>query len=167
MANADFTFLSGHNRLGGPTGGYYTSGVSDMGLFSDVTATESENGNIEYRMFYIKYTGDAAGGASSCALWFDNKSTGVTSGIYVGTGIFSGTGQLIADDSSEPTGVAWSDIDNYATQGGGLTVGDPDDSGVMTEDAYQQIWMRRDISGDTPGDPSESYRINWGGEATS
>jgi len=168
MANSDYRFVKSvygtDIGLGGPTGDEYVTGSADIDLFPDVQPSEASAGVTHYRCFYVRYAGSAE--ATNCKIWFPVVNVDVGT-IEVGTGDMNTEApHITAPGTTPPPGVAFSNITNFPDRDNGLEVGSGSSSS-MTSGDYRAIWLKRTIPAGSAGDPSEQYRITFGGESTS
>lgn len=129
-------------------------------LFDVITATESQNGDTEYRCIYVKNTTDRSLLGNS-KIWIEtntinNENTIVTIGL--GTSAIGGEEQTIATEETTPTDVSFSSADGFANA---LTIGD------LTHGQHKAVWLKRVISPDSPAYDSDNFTIGFCGDTLS
>ncbi len=166
MASDDYRFVrstgGGYTGYGGPIDGYIVPGDS-LDLFDDIEPGEALSGQVDYRCLYVQYEGSTI--ATGCRVWFDSSID--IGSLYVGTGVINTDAEYIGPPGTgAPTGLAFTNITVYPSHPTGLPVGTGINVSMVSGD-YRALWFKRTIPTGSPGDPSESYSIYFGGVSTS
>ncbi|SDH87946.1 hypothetical protein [Roseospirillum parvum] len=139
ITSSDITWLlSGGSANADPAaslGGEASATAAPASLLDLVTGSESAAGDIEYRCIYLE-NGHGSLTLEAAAVWVVRPG-GVQTTISLGldpAGI-DGTAQVVADESTVPSGVSWSE----PTEGAPLAVGDVPAGSVVP------IWVRRTV----------------------
>jgi hypothetical protein len=117
---------------------------TDNNLFDDVPGDEHTAGRVEYRCLYLR-NGHASLTMTNTVLWIQSDTTGAESdlSIAVGTAAINGTEQTVANETTAPTGVTWSDA--AVSRATGLAMG------TIPNGQHKAFWLRRTITaGSTP-----------------
>lgn len=125
-------------------------------IFDDINAVESSTGDTEYRCVYIKNS-HGADTALTTRVWIASDASGADS-IEIGLGVaaVNVTEQVVADESTAPTGVAFSAPTDYA---GGLAVGD------LSAGDYKAIWIKRTVpSSVTTSTLNDTFKLGYGAD---
>lgn len=106
-------------------------------LFDNVTGDEASAGDSEYRCLYIKNTHGTLT-LQNAKVWVQTESPSSDSDelIGLGTSAIGGVEQTVADESTAPTGVTFTQSNLEA---GALTIGD------LAAGEWKALWIRRDI----------------------
>lgn len=107
-------------------------------LFDNVSGSEAEAGDVEYRCVYI-HNNNASLTMQNSVAWIQTNtpSAGSAIDIGLGTSAINGTEQTIADESTAPTGVAFSAA---ASEGAAIALGN------IPFGQHRAFWIRRTIS---------------------
>jgi hypothetical protein len=137
----------GNASLGGAKSSSVMPSAIDQ-LFDQVSAAEAVAGDVEYRCVYL-HNANATSEMLNAVVWISSNSplAGSTLDIGVGTAAVNGTEQTVANESTAPSGVAFS---APAAQGAGLALGN------IPAGQHKAVWMRRTITagaGATADDP--------------
>lgn len=131
-ANAD-----GNAALGGEISANAVSGALHA-FFDRVTGAEAAAGDVEYRCLYVR-NGHPTLTLYGAVVWVSSNtpSADTAMAIGLGTSAINGTEQTIADESTAPAGVAFSEPANFAA---GLAIGD------IPPGQHKAVWLRRTVS---------------------
>jgi hypothetical protein len=129
----------------------------DNNLFDDVSGAEHTAGDLEYRAIYI-HNAHASLTLTSAVVWINSDTTATDSdvSIAVGTAAINGTEQTIANESTAPTGVTWSDI--AQSRATGLALGD------IPAGQHKAVWIRRTIVAGSTAQAADTCAIQAGGD---
>ncbi|MBN4063472.1 hypothetical protein JYT79_01690 [Cardiobacterium sp. AH-315-I02] len=143
---ADITFqLSGGGVNADPSaalgGAISSTAIVDAALhnlFDVVSGDESFSGDAEYRCLYVKNT-HATLTYQNAKIWVETETTSADSDELIGLGssAVNGLEQTVVDESTAPTGVAFTQSNLEA---GALAIGD------IPAGHHKAVWMRRDIT---------------------
>jgi hypothetical protein len=143
--------------LGGAKSSTDVTDASDDNLFDDISRAEHIPGRVEYRALYVH---NAHGSLTllSAVVWISSDFIGVDSdlSIAVGSAAVGGIEQTIADETTAPSGVSWSDA--AVSRATGLPLGD------LPAGQHRAVWLRRTISPGTAPQPADSCAIQAGGD---
>lgn len=134
-------------------GGAKSSNAVPADLFDDVSGAESAAGDIEYRCFYV-HNGHATLALQTAVVWISANTTGNRIAIGVGTAAINGTEQTVANESTEPSGVTFS---QPATKGAGLALG------TIPAGQHKAVWVRRTVAAATAA-ANDTYTIRAEGD---
>ena len=134
-------------------GGAKSSNAVPSGLFDDVTSSESSAGDTEYRCFYV-HNNHGTLELQSAVVWISANTTGDRIAIGVGSAAINGTEQTVADESTAPTSVTFS---QPASKGAGLSLGS------IPAGQHKAVWIRRIIAAST-GASNDTYTIRAEGD---
>jgi hypothetical protein len=163
LASGDFvTRLSGGaaNSVGNASlGGAKSSTVAPStidGLFDQTSATEATAGDVEYRCIYLhnNYSADM----QVTVVWIsaNTPNAATTMAIGLGTSAINGTEQTIANESTAPVGVTFSEP---ATQGAGLSIG------TIPAGQHKAFWLRRTITAGATAIANDTATFSYYAEA--
>lgn len=146
--------------LGGEISSTTITSATTANLFDNVSGTESSNGDVEYRCFYIKNNHGSLTW-QSVDVWIasNTPSTGTDSSIGldpagVGDGSSTGVATTVADESTEPSGVSFS----QPGSGSPLNVGD-----IPPGEAIA-VWVRRTVNAGASAYNDDSVTVEAQGE---
>lgn len=129
----------------------------DNNLFDDVSGAEHTAGDVEYRCIYVR---NAHGSLSltNAVVWIQSDTSGADSdiSIAVGTAAVNGTEQTIADESTAPSGVSWSDA--AVSRATGLALG------TLAAGQHKAVWIRRTISAGSTPQSADTCAVQAGGD---
>jgi hypothetical protein len=134
-------------------GGAKSSVVVPSGLFDDVSSAESAAGDTEYRCFYV-HNNHGTLSLQSAVVWISANTTGNRIAIGVGTAAINGTEQTVADESTAPTTVTFS---QPSTKGTGLALG------TIPAGQHKAVWIRRVVAA-ASGAANDTYTIRAEGD---
>lgn len=141
--------------LGGAISSTEISSTPLNNLFDNVDDTEANNGDIEYRCFYVKNT-HATDSLTLAAVYIASNSPSADTVIAIGldpAGL-SGTATTIANEGATPSGVTFSAA---ASAGAALSIG------TLAAGAYQAIWVRRTVDEDADASASDPFTLRFTG----
>lgn len=157
IASSDIQYrLSGgasNSDANASLGGAKSSTAVPSGLFDDVTSSESSAGDTEYRCFYV-HNNHGTLSLQSAVVWISANTTGSRIAIGVGSAAINGTEQTVADESTAPTSVTFS---QPASKGAGLSLG------TIPAGQHKAVWVRRIIAAST-GASNDTYTIRAEGD---
>lgn len=121
-------------------------------LWDDVSGTETNDGDTEYRCFYIRNSHGSLT-ATTTTIWVNSNTTSAstTIDIGVGTSAVNGTEQTVVDESTAPSGVSFSAPTTYAT---GLLLGN------LPTTQHRAVWARRTVTAAGSAQASDTYSLN-------
>lgn len=152
-------YLSGGSTNSNPAlslgGARSSTAVNYSTLFDTVTGAESTAGDVEYRCVYVR--NESVQTLWLAAVWLSGLPTnpGVSIDIGLGTSTLNGTEQIVANESTAPSGVSFSAPE---TQGEGLAIGD------MVSNTHKAVWIRRTVAPGTSADSSDTATLAHGGD---
>ncbi len=128
---------SGNASLGGAKSANTVSASVDA-LFDAVSAAESAAGRVEYRCVYL-HNASGADTMTAAKVWISANTplAGTALAIGVGTAAINGTEQTVANETTAPAGVTFTEP---ATSGAGLALGD------IPFGQHKAIWLRRTVT---------------------
>lgn len=110
-------------------------------LFDDVSSAEAAAGLVEYRCFYVH---NANGTLTLIApkVWIQTNTPSATTTVALGLGTSAqgATEQTVANESTAPIGVTFSEPSDFAT---GIALSDIPNGG------HRAVWVRRTVSAGT------------------
>lgn len=129
----------------------------DNNLFDDVSGSEHTAGDVEYRCIYVRNSHGSIQ-LSSAVVWIQSDTSGADSdiSIAVGTAAVNGTEQTIANESTAPSGVSWSDA--ATSRATGLALGD------LPSGQHKAVWIRRTISAGSTPQAADTCSVQAGGD---
>lgn len=129
----------------------------DNNLFDDVTGAEHSAGHIDYRCVYL-HNSHGTITLTNAVGWIASDTTGVESdiSIAVGTAAVNGTEQTVANETTAPTGVSWSDA--AVSRATGLAMGN------IPAGQHKALWIRRTISAGSTPQAADTCAIQFGGD---
>lgn len=117
-------------------GGAKSSVVSPANLFDDVSGDEGAAGDTEYRCFYV-HNSNATLALQNAFIWLQTNTTGNRMSIGLGTSVLNGTEQTVANESTAPAGVVFTQPTNKA---GGIALGS------IPAGQSRAVWIRRVVA---------------------
>lgn len=125
-------------------------------LFDNVTGDEAAAGDTEYRCIYVTNT-HATITWEAVFLWIDTNTpaTGTDCSIGLGSSAVSGTEQTVANESTAPTSVTFT---QPTTKAGGLSIGD------LAPAAHKAIWIKRVVTAGAAAFNTDSVIIRCEGD---
>ena len=119
-------------------------------LFDDVDSTESAAGDTEYRVIYV-HNNHGSLTLQNAVIWLTANTTGNRIAIGVGTAAINGTEQTLANESTAPSGVTFS---QPASKGAGLALGS------IPAGQHKAVHIRRTVAASTSAaDDTFSLRV--------
>jgi hypothetical protein len=147
----------GNASLGGAKSANAMSSSID-GLFDFTSGAESAAGDVEYRCVYLNNENgtDTMLGA---LVWISANTplAGSVLAIGVGTAAVNGTEQTVANESTAPAGVTFSEP---ASAGAGLALGD------LPAGQHKAIWLRRTITAGSGSSANDTWSLGYQCETT-
>lgn len=143
--------------LGGAKSSVEVVDNTDNNLFDDVTGAEHTAGDVEYRCIYV-HNAHGSLTLTSAVVWIQSDTSGADSdiSIAVGTAAVNGTEQTVANESTAPSGVSWSDA--ATSRAAGLALGD------LPAGQHKAVWIRRTISAGSTAQAADTCSIQAGGD---
>jgi len=128
-----------------------TTAVTDNtlnNLWDNVSGAESTAGDTEYRCVYI-HNGHGSLTAYSSKIWIDTDTTSSYTAIYLGLGTsaVNGTEQTVANESTAPTGVTFS----QPGVGTELSIGD------LPFGQHKAVWIKRIVTAGGTAQDNDTY----------
>jgi hypothetical protein len=145
------------SSLGGAKSSVQIVDNTDNNLFDDVSGAEHTAGRVEYRAIYV-HNNHGSLTLTSALVWIASDTSGADSdlSIAVGTAAVNGTEQTIANETTAPTGVTWSDA--AVSRATGLALGD------LPAGQHKAVWLRRTISAGSTPQAADTAQIQAGGD---
>lgn len=114
------------------------SSTDASNYFDDVSSAEASAGDTEYRCVYV-HNNHGSLTLIGAKVWIQaNTPSGDTDvSIGLGTSAVNGTEQTVADESTAPSGVSFSQPTTFA---GGLSIGD------IPAGQHKAVWVRRVVN---------------------
>jgi hypothetical protein len=143
--------------LGGVISSTAVTDNTDNNLFDDVSGAEHTAGDVEYRCIYVRNNHGSLT-LTSAVVWIQSDTTGAESdiSIAVGTAAVNGTEQTVADESTAPSGVSWSDAATSRATGLAL--------GSLPAGQHKAVWIRRTISAGSTPQAADTCIVQAGGD---
>lgn len=143
--------------LGGAKSSVQIVDNTDNNLFDDVSGAEHTAGDVEYRALYV-HNAHGSLTLTGAVVWIASDTSGADSdlSIAVGTAAINGTEQTIANESTAPTGVTWSDA--AISRATGLALGD------IPAGQHKAVWLRRTITAGSTPQAADTAQIQAGGD---
>lgn len=125
-------------------------------LFDNVNSTEAAAGDTEYRCAYVRNTHGSLT-LQSAKVWIttNTPSTDTSAQIGLGTAAVNATEQTVADESTAPSGVSFS---NAANEGAALSIGD------IPAGQHKAIWFKRVVGASAAAYNTDSVTIRVKGD---
>lgn len=146
---------SGNASLGGAKSSTAAPTAVDT-LFDAISAGEATAGDVEYRCVYLhnNYTADM----QATVVWISANTPNAATTISIGLGssAVNGTEQTVANESTAPTSVVFSEP---ATQGAGLAIG------TIPAGQHKAIWLRRTINAGAGATSNDTFTLSYYAEA--
>lgn len=148
----------GNASLGGAKSANAASASIDA-LFDQTAAAEATAGDVEYRCVYL-HNANATSSMLSAVVWIsaNTPNANTTLAIGVGTAAVNGTEQTIANESTAPSGVTFSEP---ASQGAGLALGD------IPAGQHKAIWLRRTVTAGAGASANDTWSLGYAADYTS
>lgn len=148
---------SGNASLGGAKSANAYSNAVD-GLFDAVSAAEAAAGRTEYRCVYL-HNANATDLMTAARVWINANTplAGTQLAIGVGTAAVNATEQTVANETTAPSGVTFTEPANAAA---GLALGN------IPAGQHKAIWLRRTVSAGAGASPSDTWELGFDAETT-
>lgn len=131
-------------------GGAKSSEIAPLNLFDNVSGAEGAAGDIEYRCVYVHNDHPTLPLQNAVAWISDNTETNRLA-IGVGSAAINGVEQTVADESTAPTAVTFSQPDERAE---GLALG------TIPAGQHKAVWVRRTIgAGAAAANDTGQFRV--------
>lgn len=132
-----------------------TTQVTLSTLFDTVSGAEGTAGDTEYRCVYVR--NEAAQTLFGAVVFVPTNSANpaVDIDIGLGTSAVNGTEQTVANESTAPTSVTFS---QPTTKGTGLSIGD------MAANDFKAVWIRRTVGAGASATDSDTATITFAGD---
>lgn len=134
-------------------GGAKSSEAVPAAFFDDVSSAEATAGDIEYRCFYV-HNANASLTLQNPVVWIQSNTTGNRIAIGVGSAAVNATEQTVADESTAPSGVSFT---QPASKGAGLALGN------IPAGQHKAVWIRRNVAAGA-GAANDAYTIRVEGD---
>jgi len=119
----------------------------DQSIFDDVTNTERESGDIEYRKVFIRNENvDTANGVT---VWLSALTDNASTTISLASATDLGT---VGDEGGSATYYEPTSKDDINA----ITLGD------LAQDEYAGVWIRRDVTAGALGENQDGFTIGYG-----
>ena len=143
--------------LGGAKSSTDVTDNVDNNLFDDVSGAEHTAGRVEYRAIYV-HNAHGSLALTGAVVWIQSDTSGADSdlSIAVGTAAVNGTEQTIANETTAPTGVTWSDA--AISRATGLALGD------LPAGQHKAVWIRRTITAGSTPQAADTGSVQAGGD---
>lgn len=143
--------------LGGAKSSTEVTDNTDNNLFDDVSGAEHTAGRVEYRCIYV-HNGHGSLELTNAVVWIQSDTSGADSdlSIAVGTAAVNGTEQTVANETTAPTGVTWSDA--AVSRATGLSLGS------LPAGQHKAVWIRRTISAGSTPQAADTGSVQAGGD---
>lgn len=135
-------------------GGAKSSNTVPLNFFDDVSSAEAVAGDTEYRCFYV-HNAHATLTLQNAVIWLTANTTGNRIAIGVGSSAINGTEQTVADESTAPAGVTFS---QPSSKGAGLALGS------IPAGQHRAVWIRRVIPASTTTASNDTYTVRVEGD---
>ena len=148
---------SGNASLGGAKSSNAMSGSVDA-LFDFTSGAESAAGDVEYRCVYLNNE-NGTDTMLGPVVWISSNTplAGTALAIGVGTSAVNGTEQTVANESTAPAGVTFSEP---ASAGSGLALGD------LPPGQHKAIWLRRTVTAGSGSSANDTWSLGYQCETT-
>lgn len=153
---SELKFYKSTNGLGGAiTANDITSNVIHN-VFDTVTSDEALLGDVEYRCIYLKNT-NASITLENAIVFLASNTPLATTNMEIGLGTVSigSTEQAVADESTAPIGVTFTDLIGEANK---LTIGN------IAAGSYKAIWLKRTINSGSLASNGDGITITVSGD---
>jgi len=144
------------NRLGGlitPT--QLVSNILNN-LFDTVSATESRDGSVEYRCFYVKNTNlDTTLENARIEIVSNTPNTGTSIGFGIDVAIVGATAQTIVVEGAAPIGVSFQEA-----------IGNSKSLGDLPPNSFRAVWLRRAVVAGAVASANDPITLRVTGDTT-
>lgn len=136
-------------------GGAASTTDAPAGIFDNVTSGEASAGDIEYRCFYVKNNHGSLT-LIGPKIWIQANTPSGDTGVEIGLGTsaINANEQTVADESTAPSGVTFS---NPSNEGSGLSIGD------LAAGATKAVWIKRTVTAGAAA-ASDSFTLRTKGD---
>jgi hypothetical protein len=143
---------SGNASLGGAKSSTLMSSTVDQ-LFDFTSAAEAVAGDVEYRCVYL-HNANGADTMLGFTTWIASQTplAGSVLAIGLGSAAINGVEQTIANESTAPVGVTFSEPSAFAS---GLVAGD------IPFGQHKAIWLRRTITAGSGSSPNDTWSLGY------
>lgn len=144
-------FLSGGATNANPNaslGGVKSSTVVPLGLFDDVTSSESEAGDVEYRCIYV-HNSHGSLTMQNSVVYIEQNTLLDRIAIAAGSSAIGAIEQTIVDEGAAPTGVTFSQPSARE---------DAIELGNIPPGQYKAVWIRRSVAASS-GASNDTYNL--------
>lgn len=143
---------SGNASLGGVKSATVMPGSID-GLFDYTSAAEAVVGKVEYRCIYL-HNANAADTMMGFTTWIAAQTplAGTVLAIGLGSAAINGVEQTVANESTAPVGVTFSEPAAFAS---GLAAGD------IPFSQHKSIWLRRTVTAGSGSSPNDTWSLGY------
>lgn len=143
---------SGNAALGGAKSSTVMSGSVDA-LFDAASAAEAVAGDVEYRCVYL-HNANGADTMLAATVWISAQTplAGTVLAMGLGSAAINGTEQSVANESTAPAGVTFSEPAAFAS---GLVIGD------IPAGQHKAIWLRRTITAGSGSSPNDTWSLGY------
>lgn len=128
-------------------------------LFDGVSSAEALAGDTEYRCVYL-HNSNATSSMLDAKVWIsaNTPSASTTLAIGVGSAAVNGTEQTVANESTAPTSVSFSEP---STEGAALALG------TIPAGQHRAIWLRRTVTASAPATANDTWTLSLAADFTS
>lgn len=130
-------------------GGVVPTSLTAQSVFDDVTGAEEQAGDVEYRCVYLYNSGTVDAQATVVWLSANTADPDTQIALGLGTSAAGGTEQVVANESTAPSGVTFTEP---ASEGAGLSVG------TLAAGSHKALWMRRTVNA-AAGASSDTFTL--------
>ncbi len=151
-ANAD-----ANASIGGAKSSVAVSSATDA-LFDPVSAAQAAAGSVEYRCIYL-HNANATDLMTAARVWINANTplAGTTLAIGVGAAAVNATETAIANESTAPASVSFSEP---ASAAAGLALGN------IPAGQHKAIWLRRTVTAGSGASASDTWELGFDCETT-
>ena len=142
----------GNASLGGAKSANAISSAIN-GLFDAVSAAEAAAGRTEYRCIYL-HNANASDVMTAARVWIaaNTPLAGTQLAIGVGSAAVNGTEQTIANETTAPTSVTFTEP---ASAAAGLALGD------IPAGQHRAIWLRRTVTAGSGSSANDTWQLGY------
>jgi hypothetical protein len=142
----------GNAALGGAKSSNAISAAIN-GLFDAVSAAEAAAGRTEYRCVYL-HNANASDVMTAARVWIaaNTPLAGTQLAIGVGSSAINGTEQTIANETTAPTSVTFTEP---ASAAAGLALGD------IPAGQHRAIWLRRTVTAGSGSSANDTWQLGY------
>lgn len=127
---------AGNAAANASLGGAISANAMPVNLFDDVSSTESDAGDTEYRCIYVRNS-NATLTLQSAVLWFSANTVENRLSAGLGSSGMNGLEQAVPNESTGPVGVAFSQPSSRET---GIALGN------IPAGQHRAVWLRRIVA---------------------